>query len=369
MKTSLVYLLALSALLLGAASNCANGDAQTHSRRVVGLGAIDASMAAASGSHGSAEPISVSGYKTFSDPLEQAFTVQVPSGWETVGGLARRAALQINPFVRSLSPDKMTYLILGEPTLPGYVPPNQMRNTLGYREGKMFDSGLGGLSMVLHYMRGTEFARVYGQTALQSLCTNLRFEGSRERTDMAANADKLVPSVIPSVSTGGEARFSCSHGGQAMEARIEAVTRTTRDNVMWNVIFLKGFVAPKDQAERAEEILTHVGASFRFADAWMQKQSKLDAAAAAAINRNMQQYFRQERAVIDNLNKSDENFSSMDDIVSGYSNYHDPTTGSTYKLSNIDPFKWEDPSTGRVVSTPTNVPPAWGNYQPMPRVP
>ena len=310
----------------------------------------------------------VSGYTTFSDPLEQAFTIQVPSGWKTVGGLARRAALQINPFVRSLSPDKTTYLIIGEPTLPGYVPPSQMRNTLGYREGRMFNSGLGGLSMVLHYMDGSEFARVYGQTAMQGLCTNLRFTGSRERSDMASSADRLVPTVIPSISTGGEARFSCTHGREEMEARMEVVTRTTRDSVMWNVIFLKGFIAPKAQAEKAEEILTHVGGSFNFNAAWLQRQSQIDQAAADQINRNMQQYFRQERAVINNLNAVDENFSSMDDIVSGYSTYHDAATGNDYKLSNTNPYKWTDPSTGRIVSTPNNIPPAWGNYRPMPRI-
>ena len=323
---------------------------------------------APSSSSGPAKPISVSGYTAFSDPLEQAFTIQVPSGWKTVGGLARRAALQINPFVRSLAPDAMTYLIIGEPTLPGYVPPNQMRNTLGYREGKMFDSGLGGVSMVLHYMPGAEFAHVYGLTALQSLCTNLRFSGTRERPDMAANADKLVPTAIPSISTGGEARFTCTHGRQEMEGRIEAVTRTTRDNVMWNVIFLKGFLAPRNQADKAEEILTRVGSSLTFNQAWMQKQSQIDQQAAAQINRNMQQYFRQERAVINNLNAVDENFSAMDDIVSGYSTYHDANTGNDYKLSNTNPYKWTDDSTGRIVSTPTNSPPIWGNYRSLPRV-
>jgi len=330
--------------------------------------AIPANAQTRAASETSAGPVAVSTYSTFSDPLEQAFTIQVPSGWKTVGGLARRAALQINPFVRSLSPDKRTYLIIGEPTLPSYVPPNQMRNTLGYREGKMFNSGLGGLSMVLHYMNGTEFARVYGQTAMQGLCTNLRFSGSRERSDMASNADRLVPTVIPSISTGGEARFTCMHGHEEMEARMEVVTRTTRDNVMWNVIFLKGFIAPKSQADKAEEILTHVGASFSFNAAWSQRQSQIDQAAADQINRNMQQYFRQERAVINNLNAADENFSSMDDIISGYSTYHDAATGNDYKLSNTNPYKWADNSTGRIVSTPTNIPPTWGNYSPMPRI-
>jgi len=120
----------------------------------------------------------VSGYTALTDPLERAFTVEVPVGWRSVGGLARRSALQINPFVRSLSPDKMTYLLLGEPTLPSYVPPTQLRNAIGYREGKLFDSGLGGLSMVLHYMPGTEFARLYGQTALSGLCPGLKFVSS-----------------------------------------------------------------------------------------------------------------------------------------------------------------------------------------------
>jgi len=314
---------------------------------------------------GPAQPISVTGYTTFTDPIEQAFTIQVPSGWKTVGGLARRAALQVNPYVRSLSPDKQTYLIIGEPTLPGYVPPNQMRNAIGYREGKLFDSGVGGLSMVLHYMPGAEFAKVYGQSAFQGLCSNLRLTGTQERPDMARNADKLVPTVIPSASTGGEARFSCTHHGQEMEARMEIVTRTTRDNVMWNVIFLKGFIAPRSQADKAEEILTHVGSTLAFTPAWSQKQSAIDQQAALAINRQMQSYFRHEQEFIKSLNAEDQNFSTMDEIVSGYSDYHDPATGNNYKMDNVNPFKWADDNTGRVVSTPNNIPPAWGSYHPL----
>jgi len=309
-----------------------------------------------------------SGYTAFTDPLEQSFTLEVPSGWRTVGGMARRSALQINAFVRSLSPDKMTYLMIGEPTLLTYVPPSPMRSTIGYREGKLFDSGVGGVSLVLHYMPGAEFARLYGQTALVGLCPGLTFAGSRERPDMAQNADKLVPAVAPSQSTGGEARFSCRHNGQDMEARIEAVTRITRDNIMWNVIFLKGFIARAAAAEQAEEMLSHVGGSFRFEPAWLQRQSSLDQQAADAINRRMQEFFRQEEGVIKDLGSVDESFSSMDEIVSGYSTYHDAATGNDYKLSNTNPYKWSD-NTGRIFSTPTNSPPPWGgNLSPLNRV-
>jgi hypothetical protein len=305
-------------------------------------------------------PIKVADYETFTDPLEHAFTIQVPVGWRSVGGLARRSALQINPFLRSLSPDKMTYLLIGEPVLPSYVPPTPLRNTLGYREGKLFDSGLGGLSMVLHFMRGSEFAQAYGEVVLSSLCKGVQFLQSAERQDMAANADKLVPTVIPSISSGGEARFTCTHHGQPMQARIEVVTRTTRDNVIWNVIFLKGFLAPRSQADAAEEILTTVGSSLAFDPEWLQKQSNLDQQAANTINRNMQEFFRKQRSIMQNFNAVDQNFSSMDEIVSGYSTYHDAATGQDFKLDNTNPNKWIDNSTGRIFSTPSNVPPAWG---------
>lgn len=343
---------------LGASSNASASAAPQPSESMQG-----APMAGADHAPGAAadvRPLAVAGYSRFSDPLEHAFTIEVPSGWRAVGGLARRSALQVNTFLRALSPDKMTYLLIGEPVLPSYVPPSPLRNTLGYREGKLFDSGLGGLSMVLHFMSGIEFARAYGQTVLAGLCKGVQFLQSAERPDMAQNADQLVPTVIPSISSGGEARFACTHDGQPMLARIEVVTRTTRDNVMWNVIFLKGWLAPTSQAERAEELLTHVGASLKFDPQWLQKQSNLDQQAANAINRSMQEFFRREQGVIQNLNAVDTSFSSMDEIVSGYSTYHDAATGQDYKLDNTSPYKWIDNSTSRIFSTPTNVPPAWG---------
>jgi hypothetical protein len=311
----------------------------------------------------------VTRYVSFEDPLEQAFRIEVPADWRTVGGLARRSALQFNAFLRSLSPDMMTYLFIGEPTLLSFVPPTPWRAKLHYTEGSLFDSGLGGLSMVLRPLSGQEFAKIYGQGALAGLCSSLSFTASSERPDMAASADKLVPSVAPAVSSGGEARFSCTHRREPMQARVQVVTRATRDNIMWNVIFLKGFVAPAPAAERTEALLAHMGSSFKFDPAWLQKQSGLDQQAAIAINRRMQEYFRQEQSVIQNLNAVDESFSSMDEIVSGYSTYHDAATGATYKLSNTNPYKWIDNSTGRFFSTPTNVPPAFaGNLSPLAHV-
>jgi hypothetical protein len=318
----------------------------------------------------SAAPLKVSGYTTFSDPEEHAFTVQVPSGWHTVGALTRRGALEISPFVRALSPDRMTYLMVGEPTLLSYTPPNATTRRLGWREGSLHDAGLGGVTMLLHYIAGAQFAQLYGQTALSGLCPQLRFQAAQQRNDFVVAADQLIPTVIPSTSTGGEATFSCRHGGQPMQVRVDAVTRTTRDNVLWNVIFLRALIAPSAQVDAAFEVLKHMTVTFKYDPAWVQQQNRMSQEAAAAINQRAQASLRAQQGIIASLNATDENFSAMDDIVSGYSNYRDERTGNVYKLSNTDPGKWVDDSSGRIVSTPDDNPPPWAaGYSRLTRVP
>ena len=318
-----------------------------------------ASKSAASAAGAPLQPLAVGGYERISDPLENAFTVEVPKGWRSEAGLARRAALQINAYVRSLSPDKMTYLIAGEPTMPVFAPPSQMGNAIGHPEGTLYDSGLGGVTMVLRYLPGAQFARTYGQSELAGLCPGLKFSSASNRPDLAQKAERLLPTVIPSRYDGGEARFSCVHNKQEMAVRVEAATRTTRDGMQWSVLLLWAFITPKSEAERADAILNHIIDSISYSQAWIQKQNNLSEAAARQINARIQQIFQQERSFMQKLNSVDENWESMDELVSGFSTYRDAATGNSYSLSNTNAVKWIDPSSGRILSTPDNNKPMW----------
>jgi hypothetical protein len=315
----------------------------------------------------SVAPLQVSAYVRIEDPIERAFTVEAPTGWKAEAGLARRSALQINPYVRALSPDKMTYLMVGEPTLTAFTLPSQMGNAIGYGEGKLYDSGLGGLALVWRYLPGAEFARLYAQTVVQGLCPAMQITGAQARPDLAQKAKALYPSFIPSRTDGGEVRFTCVHNQQEMEGRVDAGTVVTQ--VGWGVILLGAYIAPKGQGAKAAEILYHMGESMKFNPAWQQKQNNLSQQAAAAINQRMQAILRQQESFMQKLNSVDQSFESMDELISGFSTYHDASTGRNYSLSNTNPYKWMDPSTGRILSTATNVRPPWAPaYQAMPRV-
>jgi hypothetical protein len=313
-------------------------------------------------------PLKVTGYESFTEPSEHAFTIEVPRGWAVLGSLMRRGALQLSPFVRTLSPDKMTYLMVGEPTLLTYTPPNATTLRLGWREGSLHNGGLGGTTMLLRYVPGAQFARLYGQTALAGLCPQMHFEGTQERPDFAAAADPLIPTSIPSTATGGEASFTCRHGGADMVVHVDAVTRADRNNIMWNVIFLRALMAPRSVAPAAEQLLEHMTTTFRYDPNWVHLQDEVSRRSADAIRAQVAQAQRDEQAVILKLNATDENFSSIDDIVSGYSTYKDQQTGQTYKLSNTNPGKWVGDG-GRIISTPDNNPPPWTpSVRPLTRV-
>jgi hypothetical protein len=326
-------------------------------------------IAAAAPATAKSTPAAVSAFTRLTDPIEQAFTIEVPAGWRSEAGLARLAIIQINPYVRTLSPDKMTYLMMGEPAMPSFAPPSEMGLKLGFREGTLYSPGLGQRVLIMHFLSGADLAHRYGQTALGGVCPALRFVSSRERPDVAQKVDKAVPTVIPSRVSGGEAQFTCTHNKQEMDASVVAVTRITRDNIGWSVIGLFAYITPKGQADQAQALLQHIATSIQWSDAWVQKQTRLSQLAGEAINQRIAAFERQEAAFIQKLNSVDQNFESMDELISGFSHYRDDRTGQEYFLSNLNPNKWIDDS-GRVTGTPDNNKPPWGyTYRPLKRVP
>jgi hypothetical protein len=308
-------------------------------------------------------------FTRLTDPLEHAFSIDVPAGWKSEVGLARLGALNINPYIRSLSPDKMTYILMGEPTMPTFAPPTALTQKLGYREGTLYSPGFGQRVIILHYLPGAEFARTFGQMTLGNVCAGLQPVSTANRPDFAQQAEAAAHPLIPTRYDAGEATFSCTHHQQQMQASVAAVTWMTRDNVMWVVQNFGGFIAPKPQAAQAQAIVMHMTLSLQWDPAWVQKQNQLSQQAAAAIARRIQDFERQQAAFTAKLNALDENFESMDEIISGYTRYHDAQTGQDYTLSNTNPYKWID-DTGRIVSTPTNVKPPWGyTFRPLPPAP
>jgi len=201
----------------------------------------------------------------FTDPNENAFTIDVPAGWKVEGGMTRRSALDVSAFLRALSPDGSAMILMGDPgpaafRLPGYLAGPAARA----------------------YAPGQQFAQQYAQTTLPSLCTNPTFVSGANRPDIASGP--FAQAVPDSRYDAGEVNFSCTHNGQPTGAYWVAGTYTYPLAATWGYNLLDGCIAPTNQIDLMKRIIFHMLLSMRSNPSWVQMQQAFVNAATRNLN-------------------------------------------------------------------------------------
>ena len=101
---------------------------------------------------------------TMRDTREKAFSIQVPQGWKTYGGLFRFSTIDARMIVDMTSPDGLTNLRVGDSTVPPYRVP-----------GPFLRPGPG----VAAYAAGNVFATKYGQARFAPMCQGVALDEKR----------------------------------------------------------------------------------------------------------------------------------------------------------------------------------------------
>ena len=249
------------------------------------------------------------------DQREQAFSIQVPQGWKTYGGLFRYSNIDARMVVDMTSPDGLTNLRIGDATVPPYMVPGPFTPKGPHQAA---------------YVPASAFATKYGQARFASLCTGVKMTKSNAVPPKYHPANGLLMRT-----TGGEAYFTCIKNDAAMEAYVYAETELLGPGgpgSSWLVVALGSVIAPATDATAAEAMLIHASASLAMNPAWLQMQNNLNNQAAAAINANTratiartQQETAREQGMISALNND-----SFNDVINGVQQTVDPSTGQQY---------------------------------------
>lgn len=317
----------------------------------------------------------------FTDPAEQAFSIDVPAGWKTEGGLIRRGPLSIDTFVRSLAPDSSIYLLIGDPDISAYALPTRLGAQLGQREGQIYNPGHGA-ELIMHYIPGEEYARLFGTATFSKLCTDVKLLKSDNRPDLA---EKTRPTGSRTRMDGGEAFFSCTHGKSPAKAYMAAVTylMQTGEIGTWGLQALGGSIAIPDQFARSLAMLAHMNQSVKENPEWTAHQAQITQATEAQIIREHQAWSaanaQQYQSAMNQLShesqryeamshQMDQNFQPMDDVINGVNHYVNPGTGEHLDLDNTHAYQWSN-GIGGTAGTNTDQPPPGGNWTKLQQVP
>jgi hypothetical protein len=239
---------------------------------------------------------------TVRDAREQAFSIQVPQGWKTYGGLFRYSSIDARMVVNMTSPDGLTNLQIGDATIPPYRVP-----------GPGLPTGPG----VAPYVTAKIFATKYGQARFASMCQGM----------VITKSDDMAPKFHPaqqgmSHTTGGDVLISCTNNGTPMAAYVYAETMLMGPGgpgSSWLVVTLASLIAPAAQATAAGTMLQYSGASLVMNPAWTQMQNQLNNQAIQQINASTQATIAatnaenaREQGMISALNND-----SMNDVING----------------------------------------------------
>jgi hypothetical protein len=254
---------------------------------------------------------------TMRDTREKAFSIQVPQGWKTYGGLFRFSAIDVRLIVDMTSPDGLTDLRVGDSTVPPYRVP-----------GPFLRPGPG----VAAYAPGNVFAAKYGQARFAPKCQGLQLTKS----------DAMAPKYHPAASgitrtTAGEAFFSCTSNGAPMSAYVYAETSLMGPGgpaSSWLVVALGSLIAPAPQAAAAGVMLKHAGESLVMNPAWLGMQNQLNNLATREINASTRATIAatnaavaHQQAMISALQND-----SFNDVINGVQQTVDTTTGQRYTV-------------------------------------
>jgi hypothetical protein len=252
------------------------------------------------------------GWSKVEDPVERAFTMDVPQGWKWSGGAYRLGYGDIRVMVDVVSPDGKINLRYGDVWFAQpYAVPNQF-----HREGEAQDLGAIGQGTYAAYRTGQEFAELYARQTFRGECKSL----TPQTTDPPLVKDTAMHRQGNEQTSEGEASFRCeTPQGVKIAYAFAKTTMTTSQpfanappSTSWATPVLVSYLAPPDQMSIAVSIARHFGESFQLSPKWKQYQNEMDrqgtAYAIARAQRRMTQQQEQFASFTQRMNKQVSHF-------------------------------------------------------------
>ena len=264
-------------------------------------------------------------WTTFTDPYENAFSIEVPQGWKVAGGVVRKIPLWPSMVVRVLSPARRTLIAIGDPDSVPYNAPLAAR----------------------------DYVRRFTESAMSRACAGLKIAKVSDLPDVErfASSNSLGPYNQWSAA---QATFTCTGDRQAgMAGESIAVLQYMTTLRSGHAQILAAFVTTTGQEDEADQLLNHMIASVRQNPQWSARQQQTAQQLADGAMARWQGEQRQ--------------FQQMDDAITNTAHFVGPD-GRRYDLDARPRYQWLTPD-GHTAGTDTPTPPSPGStlLQPAPQ--
>ena len=214
-------------------------------------------------------------YVVWKDPKKDAFSIDVPSGWNITGGLLEPNPGDLRLGVEIDSPDNKVGVIYGDTRIPLYISMSGKPDSLGLVDGTEYHPEYNLYLKAKQYMTGKEFAKAYAEFVLKDI-PGVVYSGDQDRQDLSQAINEVYrQSGLPLEANAGETTFTIEANGERWQGYCLAVTEM-RDlgsgSYLWQVSKLIGYIAPDSRELLARSVLERAVSSFQYNSEWTQNQ-------------------------------------------------------------------------------------------------
>lgn len=211
-------------------------------------------------------------FQRWSDPRENAFSLEVPLGWQVQGGTVRPyAGTGVVTQVTISSPDGSVRVQFGDYNLPTtFLELTPTLASLGYQEGSRPSSS----SMILRYLTGSNFAGYYAAQTLAQRCNRLSWTRKGDYPEQVRRINQMMAQngLQPfSAYSAGDISFRCQAGGRTLVGYQYAETYATTyqgTGTAWAVRQTYGYLATPERAALADQVMSRALATNRVNPQW-----------------------------------------------------------------------------------------------------
>lgn len=222
-----------------------------------------------------ASDLSAVTYRTFDDPNENAFSVEVPTGWDIKGGLFRAGPIDTRPWVVAVAPDNSCRAFIGDGEICPYTLPDSTLNWTGFTPGKSYNG-----TLVHDYIPARKFVEKYAREKLKKVLTDIQVVQEHDRPEIASayNTGAATRSEAHSMKISG------MYGNIPAVGYFVASTKANATNGggMWWVTLIAGEISPAAYDQQGLDVIMHMLKSFKIKPEWQTRSL----ANTAAVSRN-----------------------------------------------------------------------------------
>jgi hypothetical protein len=287
-------------------------------------------------------------HERWTDPVERAFSVEIPAGWRAEGGASRPNTLVVQAHVDARSPDGEIALYLGD-AFPVYVEPNAVLRAAGIGPGGTYVDPMGHPNPVAAYAPGIEYAL---RAVLPARVGRFRVTRGAARPDVAARLARVGINQFDA----GEAEYLFERSGRPRQGWALCITERVSTTIggtwhVWRLFLVEAAPARFDEGTAA---MAHLAASLQVDPDWAARQAQLTAAQSRilaemneSVGRTIRQAYETRQSTLDEIHRRGADARrEVDQLI-------DPETGRHFTVESGSRYYWVDPR-GVVVGTETD---------------